>query len=234
MEQFCSYLNSIGAEGVFTILLDMYSKQPVAEAVYHAGQPFTDVCPYFDGNYTWRNRLNPRLWQQAFPPMEPIGGPRLRLFYPEFLNKGVATYTMAKIKRALRDKAKKLGAHLNMECAVPPLLFKVPLIKATGQHLPINPHKTTPLRLADVTTALLHFKFFSFFHEYAAESVARKQHFDGASEYKRYLNVLKINPTISLYGAASTLYEEPETLVKHNIMQTSNAYETYATRRKAA
>src|SRR5262249_38538894 len=104
LPQFCRYLESVGAEGVTAFMLDMYSREPVAEAVYRPGRPFTETAPGFDPEYTfWPGPRHLKLyrgsgrsvWQTRrndapllFPAMEPVGGPRLRKFYPAFRNAG--------------------------------------------------------------------------------------------------------------------------------------------------
>ena len=40
LPDFCRYLESVGARGVSAFMLDMYSKGPVADAVYQSGPPF--------------------------------------------------------------------------------------------------------------------------------------------------------------------------------------------------
>lgn len=234
IDTLCAYLDHTGAEGMFTTMVDMYSREPIADARCNQGQPFLNVCPYFDSQYTMRPRFDVPFGKPAFPPFEPIGGPRLRLFYPEFLNKGRTTYLAAKLMRSLRDKAKRLGAPLSFECAVPPLLFKIPLVKTSASFKIANSHKTTPIRLADITGALLHFKFFSDFHKNAVDEAERGQHYDGASEYRRYLKVMQTKPDLTLFHKESVYYAGPATFVKHGIMQSSQAYDAYVKQGNAA
>jgi len=52
---------------------------------------------------------------------------------------------------------------------------------------------------------LLHFKYLSTFHRYVEEEVERGEHWNGASEYKRYYEALKQNPDFSLYHPVFSL-----------------------------
>ena len=49
---------------------------------------------------------------------------------------------------------------------------------------------------------LLHFKYLSTFHRYAEEEARRGEHWNGASEYKRYHEALRNDPDFSLYHPA--------------------------------
>jgi len=46
---------------------------------------------------------------------------------------------------------------------------------------------------------LLHFKYIASFHDYAEREVKRGEHWNGASEYKKYHSALQRNPEFSLY-----------------------------------
>ena len=196
LPQLCHYLDSIGAEGMSSLLLDMYSKEPISEAVYQPGQPFTDVCAYFDHEYSfWPRPQHRKLYKNTgysiwklrrghapllFPAMEPIGGPRLREFYPRFRNPGPITVLKMKIYRHLGKILTRLGIKLGETTLMPGVLFKVPLIKAGRGARLIDSHSVANVTLAPVTGALLHFKFFADFHKRVVEAVQRGEHFDSA------------------------------------------------------
>ena len=48
---FCRFLDRQNSEGVFSLLLDMYSACPIAEAIYQPGTPFLSTASHFDGDY---------------------------------------------------------------------------------------------------------------------------------------------------------------------------------------
>lgn len=66
------YLDSEGAEGLKTFLLDMYADRPIADTNYPPGAPFLDTCRYFDWN----------TYHEVDGDGIPLrGGPRHRLFW---------------------------------------------------------------------------------------------------------------------------------------------------------
>ena len=79
-------------------------------------------------------------------------------------------------------------------------------------------HYTTKIRLADVTGALLHFKFMSDFHERVAREVSRREHFAQGSEYGRYSRMLAAQPRMSLDGEDSVTYEGTSQLVALHLL----------------
>ncbi len=205
LSAFCAHLDSAGAEGLYTILLDMYPRGPLAEAHDRPGQDPLAVCPFFDSGYTFRPR--PGLpFCPPFPRVEPLGGPRLRLFYPEFLGNTALKIAGVKILRKLRDALRKTGLDLPLPAALPPMLFKIPLFRFRPGLKIISSHVTSPLRLAAASGALLHFKFFSGFHAKALAEARRGEHFDGASEYGRYWRFLNKTDPVSFYCGASLEY----------------------------
>jgi len=128
-----------------------------------------------------------KLARPTFPFVDYRGGPRMRLFWE-----------------------KSDGTH-------PPTISKVPLVRwkkglryAAAAHYMHPP----PARLANITGALLHYKFLSDFHERAKIEVARKQHYANAREYRRYLSRLDAEPSLSLYHDGSVRYTKSTDLVK--------------------
>jgi hypothetical protein len=67
-------LESFGGEGLFTLMLDMYSDKPFGEIGYRPGEPFIDYAPYFDpGPFVFDKR-------SYCPFYEIWGGVRHRLY----------------------------------------------------------------------------------------------------------------------------------------------------------
>jgi len=107
--------------------------------------------------------------------------------------------------------------------AVEYYLSKVPLLKydtdcilAGGQHrtnLPIE-------QIASESGCLLHFKFFSSFHEYAAQEVSRKEHYGDAMQYQEYERSLRQQPTLTFFDPAhSVRLEDSWQLIRLGAMQ---------------
>lgn len=74
LRDLCRYMDRNGHEGLFAILLDMYSDLPLAKTVYEEGTDFLDTCPFFE---TDTYRLAPG---QNPPFLGVFGGPRGRMF----------------------------------------------------------------------------------------------------------------------------------------------------------
>lgn len=68
----CEFLDYEGSEGLFTVFLDMFSDRPLDDTVYEPGQPFGEVCRYFEiDTYNLKPSHNP-------PFLSIQGGPRNR------------------------------------------------------------------------------------------------------------------------------------------------------------
>lgn len=222
LPRFCDYLERSQADGVYAVMLDMYSRKPIADSHYVPGTPFLDTCAYFDKDYYFRRRLGTR----PFPTHDFIGGPRLRCFYPEFVEAGIVAWYLPKLVRSVRNR---VGVSSNTWGATPPMLTKIPLIKG-GAGTYLNNHKTTPMPLADVTGALLHFKYFSDFHERVMIAIAERQHFDEASEYARYEAALQTDPRLSFWYDGSVPYSASHDLVRRGFMNTCHEYNHFTDR----
>ena len=75
--------------------------------------------------------------------------------------------------------------------------FKVPLVKWTTGNAFINSHRLNPVKLAPVTGALLHFKYFQDFRQ-IDDALEHGEHYAGAAEYRRYAELLKESRNLSL------------------------------------
>jgi hypothetical protein len=227
---FCDYLQAREYEGAYAFMLDMYSADPVAKAHYESGQDFLDVCPLFDPDYEFRNRLRLPGAGARFPTFEVVGGPRLRRFYPEFRNQGMLRYALprglmklchSRVGRALRAARWLRGT------ASPPLLSKIPLTFGSPGRVYVISHRTVPLRLAPITGVLLHFKFFADFHRRVTTVLVEGQHFNGGSEYARYAAALQAEPEFSLAFPGSLRYRDSDDLVARGLIKTDPDYEAF-------
>lgn len=108
-------------------------------------------------------------------------------------------------------------------------LRKVPLIKVTPQtYVHTGYHAAWGARVADLRGVMLHFKFFSTFHETAQREAARGEHFRGGSEYKAYLEVLQKQPNLSLACSDSVRYEGERQLSRFNLMKNTPEWREYS------
>lgn len=128
-----------------------------------------------------------------FPHVQVFGGPRQRIFW--------------------QGGSKGNG----------PSMRKLPLIKwRKGFAYIFSTHSTTPVRLANVTAALLHFKFFSSFKSFAERELARgdrvqKEHYENYARLSREQDLVFRTPY-------SIKYESSNTLVENGVMTCNNAY----------
>jgi tetratricopeptide (TPR) repeat protein len=110
-----------------------------------------------------------------------------------------------------------------------PILQKVPLIRwAADIKYTSSKHTAFPCRLADITGALLHFKYLPEFAQQVRAEVARGQHYLGAKEYRTYLRRLEAGQGLSLMGPASCCYQGSRQLVELGLVQTSARFEQHA------
>ncbi len=94
-----------------------------------------------------------------------------------------------------------------------PTLTKIPFLRwLPGTRYP-HPHATTAIKLSDVTGLLLHFKFLEDFFARLNIEISRKEHWDNASEYYRYLKKLRSTPGFSFFYDGSVAYKDSEQLV---------------------
>jgi Glycosyl transferase family 2 len=226
----CSYLAAQQYEGIYAFMLDMYSACPISAARYEIGTSFLDVCPLHDADYRFRARPYVPFCKAPFPPFEVVGGPRLRHFYPEFLDAGTLGYYLPRALTKLRRS--KIGQALGLpriipRFASPPLLSKVPLVFGRHGRRHVSNHATVPLRLAPLTGALLHFKFFSDFHNRVVTGVERREYFDESSEYGRYSAALAAKPEVSFAGLSSIRYKSTRNLVDLRLLRTDPRYEDF-------
>jgi hypothetical protein len=219
LQEFCAWLDRSGYEGVFTLLLDMYSKLPIKDVAYRQGEDFCGTCPYYDRDYHLVPRIGIPGLRPAFPPFEHIGGPRLRLCFAGQNTAAVWPRLRVKLLHRLLNLAHSNGLLKNVKAPEPATqAFKVPLVKWQRGYAYITNHRLNPIKLAPVTGALLHFKYFQDFGKRVNDALATGEHFGNSSEYKRYAKLLAANPKLSLFYEGSVAYHESADLVRHGLI----------------
>jgi hypothetical protein len=148
--------DAVGAEALLTVMIDMYSDKPFGKIGYVPGAPFIESCPFFDHYRYYRIRTS------HFPFRQFYGGVRERVF------------------QALKDPSLD---HMRWQT---PTMSKVPLVRwRKGQRFVKSTHALfTPMKLAPMRGALLHFKMFDDLPGKCEVEAAREQHFDKSREYK--------------------------------------------------
>jgi len=216
-----AYLDRNGYEARSCLLLDRYPPGPLKESSYHPGDDLLAASPYFDpGPYR-------RMPIDMCPGVLVQGGMRERIFYPEFRarNLGAKIYDAMLNRVALRVPFLRDMPRLQARRRPsPPCLTKVPLIRwdATSTYLNCT-HWVSRKFVAPETGSLLHFKFLHDFHARAVQEVARGEHYDGATDYRRYAERLVQDPDITLMYEGSTRFEGTTQLVALGLMQDSQA-----------
>jgi hypothetical protein len=174
LSAFCHALDRLNADAFFCILLDMYPNGNINEIQYNPGQPFLEVCPFFDQNgYRW---LFGR--QEVAPVVH--GGPRIRVFYPELLDRRLRT----RIKRRILTYCGLLYPLLKPATPFP--INKVPLVR-WNERMSFGDaaHDISSANLAKGHGVLLHFKFLDDFSGRVREELKRKAYL-GAEDYQKY------------------------------------------------
>ena len=109
-----------------------------------------------------------------------------------------------------------------------PVLKKIPLVKwRPGLEFGASTHVIRNLRLCSLTGALQHYKFFSDFYTYAKQETARKEHWDGAAQYKSYWGVLSENPDLSAFYEGSMKYRNSAQLVELGLIKMPEEFEHF-------
>jgi glycosyltransferase involved in cell wall biosynthesis len=212
LSELAAYLQCNGAEGMFAFLLDMYGSGPVTESMSEPGRAIFDSCRYFDSRYEWRRQYVPRWRRPRFPPHDVVGGPRLRWFFP-------VLHRHYYLLKMMWEISYRMNFLLPMALRPAPALGKIPFLLWLPGTQYKSPHATTPIRLAGITGALLHFKFLQDFYARVVNEINRKEHWDGASEYARYLARLKKNPSASFYYSGSVEYRGSDQLVRLGLLR---------------
>ncbi|MGG5823773.1 glycosyltransferase family 2 protein [Falsiroseomonas sp. HW251] len=222
LPRFCAWLDRAGHEAMYALLLDMYSKQPMRDLRYEQGEDFRQACPYHDGTYYLVRRFGFPNPGSAFPPFEHIGGPRLRLCFAEQLTPALWPRLRPKVERRALAVAHMLGLLRGRQ---PPNVatqaFKVPLVKWKAGNAFVTSHRLNPVKLAPVTGALLHFKYFQDFSRRIEDALESGEHYGGSVEYRRYAELLAADPTLSLADAGSVAYASSQGLVERGLIRTS-------------
>lgn len=161
LKDLTDYLDSLKEEAFFTLMVDMYSKSPVEEAVYTPGQNPLEVCPYFDK--TGYSKFYYHKYRNLFVQ----GGVRRRVFSR---------------KNPLASPA------LNK---VPLIKWKKGYAYVESMHMALPKHLNAGCYITKTHGALLHYKFISQLQDKVNEELVAKQHFNDSAEYKMYDGIIK-------------------------------------------
>ncbi|MTH96766.1 glycosyltransferase family 2 protein [Roseibium sp. RKSG952] len=219
--------------GAFSTMVDMYSDKPPSELAYTPGEPFLNVCPYFDaGGY----RLLPvsRHTRQNFPtpPFQLYGGARERLF--PVAGKRSRTWFDAWLEQAVFSPLAQRRPRFVRRLAIKHLKKSWPDDSASMGKLPLvvwskdlefggGVHRINRIiPIAEDWVSLLHFKYLDDFVKKTQEAVARGQHAGGAAHYKRYSECAQCLVEGSLLSRVSRKFETVRDLEQAGLMRCSD------------
>jgi hypothetical protein len=233
LRRFCHLLEKEGAAGIFTVLVDMYAKEPLDRVEYQPGESLLERFPYFDASgYHLRFRGQKRRDRFA-PPFQVSGGPRERLFFPHRANRlsrelASRLYDIRRLTPHPATTIPRIGSKINKLArrALPPYSpnsGKVPLLR-WNPGLGIETHCfralhqiEPPIPLSNCWAALLHFKYVPDMRAHTHKLLEST----GASEYARYVDVLDDKEVFTLHGPESVRFRSTADLVAVGLMRTS-------------
>ncbi|MCC5972532.1 MAG: glycosyltransferase family 2 protein [Rubellimicrobium sp.] len=169
LQALTDWLDASSIKAFGAMLLDMYPKGPIDEAVYRRDDDPLTVASWFDaGNYMIsRNWRFGNLWIQ--------GGPRARVFFPDKPARAPALNKIPLVKWK-RHYAYDSSTHNLLPRGLNLVYDEWGGEKASG--------------------VLLHTKFLNSFTTKAEEELKRRQHYAGSHEYRAYAATLKDNPDL--------------------------------------
>jgi O-antigen/teichoic acid export membrane protein len=217
LRTFIEYCDHNGYEALSCLLLDLYPER-LSACRYHSGDDLLEAAPFYDaGPY----RKSPT---DLCPGVVIRGGVRERVFYAGLRSRRAGARAWDALLEQLAHRsfmfrdASALRARRQRD---PPCLTKVPVIRWDRESKYLSSHWITPKVLAPDTGILLHFKLLQDFHERAVTEAARGEHYEGASEYRRYAERLASDPDLELVYEGSVRFKGTSQLVGLGLMHDS-------------
>lgn len=105
-------------------------------------------------------------------------------------------------------------------------LGKVPGLRGGGRIERLGSHRCSPVNLADLSCALLHYKFRPDFFDRAREEIARREYAQNGQEWQRYLE-LETRTGEVLPAEASRLYRSWRDLAAAKLMHSSQGWDAF-------
>jgi hypothetical protein len=174
LKELTAYLDSQKKDSFFSVMIDMYPRGSLDDAIYTQGQNPLEVSPWFDpaGYY-----------QELMPACQDWwirGGVRRRVFFPHKPEEAPA------LNKTVLVKWKSHFHYLSSTHVLSPIRLNAPHFRDT---------------LAP-TGCLLHFKYLAHFKEKVAEELKRRQHYAGSREYFSYDKMFRDGSTLWCEGSA--------------------------------
>jgi tetratricopeptide (TPR) repeat protein len=188
---FCARLERAGYRAAMGLMIDMYSDRPICETRLQPGQPFLDVCRYFDRE-VFDTSVDAFFEHRNHPSF--FGGVRRRLF----------------------GGRQPGGEERFFYC-----LNKTPLLKYDrAMTLSDNLHWTSCAQVAVQAVGLLHFKLLDGLAAHARQEARRREHWNGAVQYVRYADAMEKDPGLMAFDPARSIrYEDSGQLVDRGMLR---------------
>ncbi|TVP45850.1 MAG: glycosyltransferase family 2 protein [Gemmatimonadales bacterium] len=127
--------------------------------------------------------------------------------------------------RTATDRIEVLyGGIRDLRFGVQPMLTKHPLqFPGRGVRF-VNSHNVHGARVADVSAALLHFKYVEGFTEYAETAVTERSFFRDSLEYRSYLEALRADPDLDLWSPSARELHSVDQLANEGFLVVPDTY----------
>jgi hypothetical protein len=200
LSAFVSYLNSRGYTAVLTQMLDMFSDQPLEFLSHPRGENLKEAHRFYDLSRVERTR-----------------------YYEDAL-----TVTHGKHNRVASDEASVYRGGIRMSMwGVSCLLTKHSLFRiGVGLRLFPHVHFVDGANLADVSCALLHYKFASNARDEATQNRTAFAAISG--NYDRILQTIALQPSVRVKGHAAEEFQSSRDLLANGFLFASREYRAYA------
>ena len=237
LREFCRFLDSEHSLGLFSPMVDMYSREPLDEVRLNPGDDLLDVYPYFDARgYSLQFRLE-RVGNTT-PAWRLRGGSRERIFFSEqtpvrFLQQLAAAwyFDIGRDQPPLPARIRGIGAQVDKLARKfllkrSPELGKIPLLRwdnALGIQNDLSAmHWLSPqLLISTCWGAVLHLKHLPDYKDRVKEAVDQNLYGQADDEYKRYHEVLQQGDDILYFNRSSRRFESTADLIDVGLMRHS-------------
>jgi len=228
LKSLTAFLDDNGFDAYACMMLDLYPPGPISECGYREGDNPLSLAPFFDpGPYE-------RIEVDLCPGLLIRGGARERIFYPEFRSRGLFArlYDAALYEVVFHvPVVKDVPSIKALARPTPPCLTKVPLVRWDDKTRYVqSTHWISSKSVSRDTGVLLHFKFLQDFHARAVHEAERGQHWNNASEYRRYAAFLNANPDATFMYDGSTRLEGTAQLVRLGLISETREWTEYLSR----
>ena len=173
--ELCRRLDAEGADALLAVMVDLYGDRPVNETSYEAGDDPLVACPWFDRT-PWSVTRDEFAGHRSHPSF--FGGMRQRVF----------------------------GAPAGVDADTYFTLNKVPLFRGGPELVPSpNFHWLDGACVSRGRSALLHWKYTAGFAADVQAEAVRGEHWDAASQYRRYAAGFDGASGLSLYDPSRSV-----------------------------